>query len=385
MTILDRMLFISFIRAYVIVFSSLLSLYIVLDLFTNVDAFFENKENPSIRRPVVDIISHIGSYYGYRFFQYYDRLCEAIALLAAMFTIAWMQRSNELLPMLSAGVPTQRVLRPVLLGAIIAIALGIVNQELIIPRIASELIADRDDFEGTRKLYVQGTYDTSGVQIEGISATRNNRSVEMLFATLPEGGGYRLTHITARNAEYLPKTDPRFQELAPAGGDPEAIGGWLLTNSTPAEIPERSVDPTRLRQRDSGAYFLWVRDADFENTVRGTKTLAFLSTSTIFELLDRSEAGRMNGLAVMFHMRVVRPLVGVLLVIIGVSIILRDQTRHVLISAGLCLVLCALFFAAIYAGRALGTGDFISPAMAAWFPILIFGPIGIVLWDGMHT
>ena len=39
MTILDRMLFISFLRAYFICLTSTLSLYIIVDLFTHLDDF----------------------------------------------------------------------------------------------------------------------------------------------------------------------------------------------------------------------------------------------------------------------------------------------------------------------------------------------------------
>ena len=93
----------------------------------------------------------------------------------------------------------------------------------------------------------------------------------------------------------------------------------------------------------------------------------------------------MNALAVTFHMRLTRPLVGMLLVIMGLSIILRDQTRHVFISAGLCLIMCALFFAAVFGGKFLGTADYISPALAAWLPILVFGPFSIAFYDAIHT
>ena len=75
----------------------------------------------------------------------------------------------------------------------------------------------------------------------------------------------------------------------------------------------------------------------------------------------------------------------ILLVVMGLSIILRDQTRHVFISAGLCLMMCGLFFAAVFGGKFMGTADFISPALAAWLPVLIFGPLSISFYDAIHT
>src|SRR5829696_6190723 len=122
------MLFVAFLRAYLICLTSTLSLYVIVDLFTNIDDFFQEG------RPVSQVLGHILTYYGYRSVQYYDRLCEALSLLAAMFTVAWTQRSNELIPMLSAGVSVHRMLRPIFVGAALMLAIGMVNQELVIPR-----------------------------------------------------------------------------------------------------------------------------------------------------------------------------------------------------------------------------------------------------------
>ena len=47
------------------------------------------------------MLTRIGAYYAYRMPQLFDRLCEAIVLLAAMFTVAmmlitvWQQRRAE--------------------------------------------------------------------------------------------------------------------------------------------------------------------------------------------------------------------------------------------------------------------------------------------------
>src|SRR5262245_47538064 len=125
MNILDRQMIRSYLKAYLICLLSLLSLYIVVDLFTNIEDFAQNQKN------VLGVLKQIGTYYGYKVTQIFDRLSEAIALLAAMFTVAWMQRNNELIPLLSAGVSTQRVVRPVLISACAMLVLTVLNQELL--------------------------------------------------------------------------------------------------------------------------------------------------------------------------------------------------------------------------------------------------------------
>ena len=84
-------------------------------------------------------------------------------------------------------------------------------------------------------------------------------------------------------------------------------------------------------------------------------------------------------------MRLTRPLLGFIMVLMGLSVILRDQNRNVFISAGLCLLLCGLFFAAQFACKSLGDNEFIAPALAAWIPVLIFGPLSVAMFDAIHT
>src|SRR5713226_7673145 len=108
--LLDRQMVYGYVKAYIVCFVSLTGLFVVLDLFTNLDDFASQRQGFSA------MMRHIGLYYANTLPRIFDRLCEAIVLLAAMFTVAITQRNNELLPLLSAGVSTRRVVVPVLLA-----------------------------------------------------------------------------------------------------------------------------------------------------------------------------------------------------------------------------------------------------------------------------
>src|SRR4051812_30310592 len=111
LTLMDRQMIPGFFKAYIVCLISLLSLYIVVDLFTNLDDFAG--KNGNLKHTVRNILF----YYSIRMPALFDKLCEAIVLLAAMFTVALMQRFNEQVPLLSAGVSTGRIVRPVLVCA----------------------------------------------------------------------------------------------------------------------------------------------------------------------------------------------------------------------------------------------------------------------------
>src|SRR3954447_20128642 len=123
--LLDRQMLLNYLKSYLVCLVSLLGLFIVVDLFMNLDDFSQVTDN------MAELIRYIGIYYSYNTAKVFDRLSEAIVLLGAMFTVALMQRNNELLPLLSAGVSTRRVVAPVLVGSVMMLGLSVANQELI--------------------------------------------------------------------------------------------------------------------------------------------------------------------------------------------------------------------------------------------------------------
>src|SRR5262249_12379310 len=121
MRILDRQRYWAYLKAYVICFIALIGLYVVIDAFSNFDEFTK-------RAAGVELFRAIGRFYLVHMSQFYDRLSSVIGMMAAIFTVTWMQKNNELLAMMAAGISTQRVIRPVWISAIIVSAIAVTNQ-----------------------------------------------------------------------------------------------------------------------------------------------------------------------------------------------------------------------------------------------------------------
>jgi lipopolysaccharide export system permease protein len=364
---IDWLLIKGYFKSYFICLLSLLSLYVVVDLFTNLDEFTHNHHG------LLPILQHIGTYYSYQIVHIFDRLSEVIVLLAAMFTVAWMQHCNELLPLLSAGVSTRRVVVPVLFGACCMLGVTVANQELLIPQIGNELIAAKDDPFGEKDIKVQGAWEPNGVHVEGDWGNRKTLLVKPFFCTIPEGLARNMLHLEAQEARYIPP------------GDGPRSGGWLLTGTRPPNLDDWDVPSAVLEKIDPGKYFLPVREADFDAITRNGKWYNYSSALQLYQELQKPDSTRLATMAVLFHTHLTRPILGLILVVLGLSVILRDQNRNVVISAGMCLVLCAIFFVTCFGCKALGDNDIISPALAAWLPVLCFGPLAFVMFDAVHT
>src|SRR4051794_20234079 len=165
MRILDRQRYWAFIKAYIICFVALVGLYVVIDAFSNLDEFAKRANG------AVELFQVMGWYYLVHMSQFYDRLCGVIGMMAAIFTVTWMQRNNELIAMLAAGVSTQRVIRPVWVSTILVSLIAVFNQEVIMPRYASEIQKSHDD-DGSNKVMVPSRYDSNKVVIHGQFADR---------------------------------------------------------------------------------------------------------------------------------------------------------------------------------------------------------------------
>src|SRR3954469_16150978 len=138
MRILDRQRYWNFFKAYLICFISLVGLYVVIDAFSNIDEFLKRADG-------MNLLPTMGRFYLIRLSLFFDRLCGVIGMMAAIFTVTWMQRNNELLAILAAGVSTHRVIRPVWISALIVSGLAVANQELIMPPLGEELQKSHDD------------------------------------------------------------------------------------------------------------------------------------------------------------------------------------------------------------------------------------------------
>ena len=217
--ILDRQRYWSFLKAYVICYFSLVGLYIVIDAFSNLDEFTKRADG------IVEISQVMGRYYLVHQSQFFDQLCGVIGMMAAIFTVTWMQRNNEQLAMLAAGVSTHRAIRP---GAGLRTRSStfspLSNQEIIMPHFAEELAKSHDD-DGQRKVPVSVRYDARGIMLHGKEADRGKKTIMPFYVTIPVDifGSIRLRERPAGNLyPARPSDGPPQRRMVGAPGQDQA-------------------------------------------------------------------------------------------------------------------------------------------------------------------
>lgn len=383
--ILDRQRYWSFFKAYMISFVSLVGLYVVIDAFTNLDEFLK------ITSGTGELFRHMGRYYLVRVSFFYDRLCGVITMMAAIFTITWMQKNNELLAMLAAGISAKRVILPVILSAIMVSGLAVLNQELILPKISDELQRNPDD-NGKIPVTAGSRYDINEIQLMGRRGYRSHKVIDHFSALLPVSRFGALISLEAVQARYIGEDDPTSPlkggwllwnaSLSPAGTKPD---GKLLT-----EVPPEMVSKLPKHYGDGPPpphTMMFLRtDITFTNITRKPDWYQFATTPDIVRAYaDQKSRSERTKLAVYLHGRIVRPLSSLVLLLLSLPLVLGGEGRNMFINLGLSLGTSALFYGISFMVNYLGGNEVLSPELAAWVPIIAFGSLAAARWDNIRT
>ena len=152
MKTLDRYVAKNFIIGYIISLMVLVGLRVVIDLFVNLDEFAENTN------PVANVLS----YYAVQSTLYFRDFAGMITVVAAVFSLGKMTRNNELIAVMASGVSLKRVIAPIVFLAILFSGLLVVDQELVIPRLANRLVRSHDDISGGESYDIWFMSDSRG-------------------------------------------------------------------------------------------------------------------------------------------------------------------------------------------------------------------------------
>jgi lipopolysaccharide export system permease protein len=384
MTLLDRYLLRHFLVSYAACFLSVLALYVVIDLFTRFDEFSDGTNDtitvatddkatttaaPKPKRDALTMAQGIGTYYLYRLPLIFQRLSGMMALLAATFTLGWLEKQNEILPCLAAGVSMRRLLMPVWLGILTLTGLGIANREWLVPHCAPHLIRSADDSSGKRPVLVQGRYDSQNVLFEGRVGYPERKMVQLANITLPSRLTGGMIHLNCQEMFYRPAQ----------GKD---ASGWYLMGCSPAKLDPC---PWPLQQLGPGQYFLFT-DMSYDRLTRRTNWFTFQSTQQLLDLLrsDDQFPRRMEVIALV-HQRFTEPALEFLLLLLGVALVIGRPEQHLILKIGSALVLFGFHYGMQLLFATSARTQFIDPVLAAWLPVFVFGPLAFVMLDGMRS
>lgn len=377
MKLLDRYLLRQFVQIFVICFLSLMGLYLVIDLFGHLDNFSQQAKREG------SLLKVIAKYYGYQSIGFFDRTSGILAMISAMFTVTWLQRHQEMTAMLAAGISKFRIIRPLLLAAVVVSLLGVASRELVIPKIRDELTRSTKDLGGTEARALESRFDgKTDILIGGEQTIALQRKIIKPTFMLPRALKRYGNQLAAKEAIYLDAT-----ELHPAG--------YLMTDvATPSRINEREslrlngqevvMTPRDHVWLEAGQVFV-VSDLSFQLLSNGTAWRSYASTSELISELNRPSTDLGADVRVAVHTRMMQPVTDTTLLMLGLPLMFSRRQRNVFLSIGICLSVAVAFTMATVACQSLGGISLLRPTLAAWLPIMVFLPVAVGMSHTLRT
>lgn len=371
-TRIDRYLLFLYARVLLICFGSLAGLLIVVLFFANLDEFqrFAEKTNRGL-------LVVVAEYYGPYLLSFFERLSGLLALLALLFVVAWLNKTNELTAMMAAGVTKRRVVRPLLIASAVVILSASAVRELAIPRYQDQLDRNPQDLTGELPRQMKPTFQSDAEALfHGKHLLPVNFQIVAPYLSLQ---GERLSShfgskIVATTASYQQPDESR-----PRGYMFENVTIPAGVNAIPS-VASDAGEPLLLTAQDTewvptNNVFL-VSDTEYEMLRGGSAWKQFAATSELVDHL-RGETKSGNDLRVQIHGRLLRPFVDWTVILLGLPVLLTRPDRHMFWVAGACLFIVAGFSLVVLGLSAVGTtGMYLSPMTATWLPVLLFLPWG---------
>lgn len=377
-TTFDRYLLSQFFAVFAACIITLYGLTVTIDLLERVDEFLDAARNGQSTVTAVSLVTRMASnvvqYYGIKLVFFFDRAGPALTVLAVVVTLILLQRSNELHPMLAAGVSMYRVLFPVVLGAASLNTVMMVNRELVVPRIAHHFFEGPSQFgreNGTEREDVEPVYDYSTRISLGGRAIRLADQVilDAEFVLPAPTVAHELTILQAAEAVHL----------NPTSSHPE---GWLLRKvTTPLE---------RIRLTEHGQSLVRVdvkRKQAFVATPVGVDQLfkrgSSYSLLSTLELIQRTRCPAYSALSVQrlvqqIHSRITQPLINLAAILIVIPLMVRRESTGLVLDSTWCGLALAALFGIDQACGYLGQSAFLPADLAAWLPVVCGG--GMSAW-----
>lgn len=367
MKILDRYIAKSFLIGYAISFFVLIGLRMVIDLFVNLDEFILHADIDTW-----SILRNIVTYYGLNATLYFRDIAGVIIVVAAAFSLGKMVRSNELVAMIASGVSAQRIVRPILVLALLFTGLSVANQELLIPSLSDRLTRRASETGGQESYDIWFMMDENGSLLCSrryeVEAQCFHRPTLITREPTSTPGLWEVTgRISADLATYNPAT-----------------GAWDLVNglytSTDSTVPPQPVPSYRaadLRPKD-----IAIRRMSGYNTLLSSRQLAALAR-------QQTKLKDMAQLLSQKHFRITDPIISLTMLLVSLPVLLcrdpRTMKTAVLVSFTLTAA-CSLtgFVCKLFATEPALFGR-VMPEFWAWLPVFIFVPIAIIELDAMKT
>ena len=353
MRLLDRYVLERFLQAYFYCIAAFISIWLIFDISDNVSTFLDERIS----------LGTVVSYYLTQVPQILVILLPVSLLLALLFSLGRMSRTNEIVSMLTAGISIPRLLLPLFMMGLVTTAIsGTLNYALA------------PHAEHARKTYFEPERDVRELSGQTFRNRTDNRTW-FIQRIRPEKNDFLTVQVLqqdehdsivksyfANQAFYHAET--RTWEMPHARVVTYDPAGNILDKQTfkSLVIKDWSETPFRLTSANMRAEFLSL--PELHNYLRYNSDFP---------------QSLLAPFATHFQYRIALPWTCLVVVFLAAPLAIGFSRGGILssVAAAIGLVFSMNFLTHLF--LALGEGDRIAPWAAAWMPNILFAAVGLVL------
>jgi lipopolysaccharide export system permease protein len=362
MSTIDRYLIRHLVVFYGICLASILGVFMVVDVLSNLDRLLSQGS----------MLSALGDYLLATVPIAYYQIAPGTFLMAAMFTLSTLNKNNELLALKASGVSIYRILQPVIAASLVAVVIMAAVQEVVIPAESDNIRKVGQDKPITSVVLA----DAEGDLFRIARYFPYDKRMEEVVVTMFHENGAKHLSIHAGAAVY----DEKEEE-------------WILQDVRRYEHVEHDKHGTLMIAVDkkTGQRLPYVGmpemrfptdivPSDIESVDRDVNYLTFSQLNSQYR-----RQKYLPHLRVKLHSRIASPLASFVLLLLGVPFALRTGRKAILLNVAVCIAVASAFFVVSFFFADMGADGRISPIAAAWLPVVMFTSLGLGLVETIRT
>ena len=334
MLLLDHYIIRRFFVNFLLLFALLFIFVIAVDLILQLDKFVDVIRNrlaadAGFVEYALQLARIVFDFHGPRIFQFFAYLHGLLAIGAAGFTLAQMHRHKELVAVMASGISLHRVAMPFIAAAFALNLVQLVNQELLLPRLAPLLIRKHGDIgrSGLSAFRVDLTRDGEGALLIAPKFDQPTATLEFPVILRRDQDGRTIERITADSARW----DPAF----PCNNQ---TGAWVLVNGRRMYPPKLSAEGDELTASSVESIGCYTTDLTPDVLVmrRHAQYASLLSVSRLNEMLGMRGVVDAAALTRFKYSRFSAVLINLLVLTISLPFFLLREPANLLRQSLLC-------------------------------------------------
>jgi lipopolysaccharide export system permease protein len=355
--IVDRYVLKYLLASYAICLVSIIGLFVLVDTLSNMERMLSGDS----------FLRSFANYLAASVPMIYYQIAPGTFLMAAMFTLSGLNRSNELLALRASGVSIYRVLQPVVAASLLAAVVMAGVQEFVVPSQANTI----RKMERDKPITSVVLSDAEGNILRVAKYYPYDKKMEDVV-------------ITA----FYPSGDKRWRIHADSGRFARRV--WLLLGVQIYKHDEHGilqvwVDRATGQRLPYVSMREWLFETDIvpsdvESADRDVNYLSFRQLNSQYQ-----RQKYLPHLRVKLHSRIAFPLSCFVLLLLGVPFALRTGRKALLLNIAVCIAVASAFFVVNFFFVEMGADAKISPIAAAWLPIVIFTAVGLAFVESVRT